>query len=108
MHTIVCMNIRCSKTYASVHPVYRIFLDGQLIVERRFWPETPDFYIQEQLTLSNSDGSTHSVKIKNVFTDRGEIFLHDVSFFDGDNRNTIVIDHSFDSETEFTFVLPKR
>lgn len=107
MHTIVCMNIRCNKIVADPAPVYRIFLDQQLIVERRFWPETPDYYIQEQLTLTNNN-SSHSIKIQNVFTDRGEIFVHDVNFFNGKDRQAMQIEHEFVSENQFTFVLPKR
>ena len=107
MHTIVCMNIRCNKIVADPHPVYRIFLDGQLVVERRFWPETPDYYIQEQLTLTD-DNNSHNIKIKNIFQERGEIFVHDISFFNGEDRQPIQIEHKFDSENQFTFVLTKR
>ena len=107
MHTVVCMNMLCNKIVADPVPVYRIFLDNQLVAERRFWPETPDYFIQEQLTLIN-DGSAHNVKVKNVFPDRGEIFMHDLNFFDGENRQPTTVEHSFDSEFQFTFVLPKR
>ena len=107
MHTIVCVNIRCNKIVADPPPVYRIFLNEQLVVERRFWPETPDYYIQEQLTLTN-DNNSHSIKIKNVFLDRGEIFVHDVNFFNGEDRQPVQVEHSFDSEFQFTFVLTKR
>lgn len=107
MHTIACVNIRCNKIITNPPPVYRIFLNEQLVVERRFWPETPDYYIQEQLTLINNN-SSHNIKIKNVFMDRGEIFVHDVNFFDGEDRQVVQIEHKFVSENQFTFVLPKR
>ena len=107
MHTIVCMNVCCNKLITDPHPVYRIFLDNQLIVERRFWPKTPDYYIQEQLTLSNT-ATEHTVKVKNVSKDRGEIFLHNVAFFNGNDRSLLDIEPRFNTETEFTFVLPKR
>ena len=101
------MDIRCNKIVADQPPVYRIFLDQQLVVERRFWPDTPDYYIQEQLTMIN-DGTAHHVQIKNVFNDRGEIFLHDVKFLNGKNKETITVDHNFIVGTRFTFALPKR
>jgi hypothetical protein len=101
------MNIRCNKIVADPPPVYRIFLDQQLVVERRFWPETPDYYIQEQLTLSNY-GNKHEIRIKNVFLDLGEIFVHDVNFFNGEDRQTVQVEYEFDNENQFTFVLPKR
>jgi hypothetical protein len=101
------MNIRCNKIVADPPPVYRIFLDQQLVVERRFWPETPDYYIQEQLTLTN-DNTKHTINIKNVLIDRGEIFVHDVNFFNGEDRQTVQVEYEFDNENQFTFVLPKR
>ena len=107
MHTVVCINVRCNKITVDPPPVYRVFLDQQLVVERRYWPATPDYYIQEQLTLTN-DGSKHTIKIKNVFADRGEIFVHDVAFFSGEDRKPVVIEPVFDNATEFAFVLPKR
>jgi len=107
MHTVVCMDVRCNKLTVDPPPVYRIFLDNQLVVERRFWPETPDFLIQEQLTLTNL-GSEHTIRIKNVFTDRGEIFLHDIAFVNGLDRKNIKIKHKINNQNEFTFVLPKR
>lgn len=107
MHTVVCVNIRCNKIVAEPAPVYRIFLDQQLVVERRFWPTTPDYYIQEQLTMAN-DSSGHSIQIKNVFDNRGEIFVHDVNFFNGNDRQIVQVEHEFVSENQFTFVLPKR
>lgn len=98
--TVVCIDIRCSKNSAAEDPVYRIFLDDQLVIERRFWPTTPDYYIQEQLTLHNTDAQ-HSIRIKNVFEDRGEIYVHDVTFFDGDTRDALAVDYTHHSSVYY-------
>jgi hypothetical protein len=87
-YTIACLNIHCVKTASEHDPVYRIFLDDQLIVERRFWPDAPDYFIQEQITLQDDDAE-HSIWVKNVFGDRGRIRVHEVNFFDGDTRKPL-------------------
>jgi hypothetical protein len=86
-HVIACINIRCNKLIKEIPPVYRIFLDNQLVVERKFWPKTPDYFIQEQLTLlKNNNNTEHSITVKNVFEDRGDVFVHEINFFNGDTR----------------------
>jgi hypothetical protein len=87
-YTIACLNIVCVKNTGKADPVYRIFLDDQLIVERRFWPESPDYFIQEQITLQD-DNAEHNIWVKNVYRDRGKIVVNTVKFFDGDNRAPI-------------------
>lgn len=89
-YTLVYLDIHCDKNNNKQHPVYRIFLDDQLIVERRFWPDTPDYFIQEQITLKD-DGALHNIWVKNVFVDRGKIRLKSVNFFDGDTRKSLEI-----------------
>ena len=107
MHTVVCLNIRCNKRDKNIHPVYRIFLDDHLVIERRFWATAPDYFIQEQLTLNN-DGNEHNIYVKNIFEDRGEIYTHDVKFFNGEDKSRIEVEYEFVDEKQFTFKLPKR
>lgn len=104
--TVVCIDIRCSKTSNDVDPVYRVFLDEHLVVERKFWPTAPDYYIQEQLTLCD-DNQQHSVRVKNVFADRGEIYTHDITFFDGDTRAALPIDCTH-QDSVYYFKITKR
>jgi hypothetical protein len=105
-YTIVCVDIRCSKQSIDVDPLYRVFLDDHLVVERRFWPTTPDYYIQEQLTMLD-DNCTHSIQIKNVFEDRGEIYVHDVTFVDGDTRAVLSVDCTY-QDSVYYFKITKR
>jgi hypothetical protein len=106
-YTIVCVNIRCNKLSAAVHPVYRIFLNNSLIIERRFWPDAPDYYIQEQITMTD-DNDRHTITVKNVHSSRGDIYVHDVLFFDGNTRT--LLNHSYETVDagQFMFTLPKR
>lgn len=87
-YTVVCLNVYCTKTADGRDPVYRIFFDDQLIVERRFWPDTPDYFIQEQITIQDNDAE-HSIWVKNVFGNRGKIKVDSVKLFDGDTRKPL-------------------
>ena len=104
--TIVCVDIRCNKNSNCVDPVYRVFLDDHLVIERKFWPTTPDYYIQEQLTMKD-DNQTHSIRVKNVFEDRGEIYVHDVKFVDGDTRAALNIE-CLSQDDAYCFKITKR
>ena len=105
-YTVVYLDIHCDKNNNEQHPVYRIFLDDQLIVERRFWPKTPDNFIQEQITLQDDD-ALHNIWVKNVFNDRGKIRVKSVNFFDGDTRKPI--DLAVENLTgRYTFKTVKR
>ena len=87
-YTVVCLNIHCTKTDSIYDPVYRIFFNDQLIIERKFWPETPDYFIQEQITVQDSDTECH-VWVKNIFGNRGKIKVDSVELFDGDTRKPL-------------------
>jgi hypothetical protein len=104
--TVVCVDVRCNKNFNDRDPIYRIFLDDHLVMERRFWPTTPDFYIQEQLTLHN-DNCEHTLRIKNVFPERGEIYVHNLNFFDGTTRTVLPIEYSYQLDAYY-FKIIKR
>jgi len=87
-YTTVCLNIYCAKTSDDRVPVYRVFFNDQLIIERQFWPKTPDYFIQEQITVQDNDNEC-SIWIKNVFVNRGRIKLTSVKLFDGDTRKPL-------------------
>jgi hypothetical protein len=87
-HTVVCLNIYCTKTADGRDPVYRLFLNDQLVVERRFWPKTPNNFIQEQITLNDNDTKCN-IWLKNVFGNRGRIKIKSVKLFDGDTRKPL-------------------
>ena len=105
-YTIACLNVMCVKNTDKRDPVYRIFLDDQLVIERRFWPETPDYFIQEQITLQDDDAE-HSIWVKNVFGDRGRIGVQSVKFFDGDTRTPLEM-HCKNISGRYTFKTAKR
>ena len=105
-YAVVCLSIHCVKHSAKTDPVYRLFLDQQLVIERVFWPEAPDYYIEEQLTL-HCDGTTHRLEIKNVLPDIGDFFIHDVKFHDGDTRQPLTVHHTLNG-VGVEFELPKR
>jgi hypothetical protein len=105
-YTIICLNIHCIKNTGKQDPVYRLFLNDQLIIERKFWPSSPEYFIQEQITL-NDDNENHVVWVKNVFGDRGRIRVDQVNFFDGDTRDLLKL--PFDClNGRYSFKLPKR
>jgi hypothetical protein len=106
-YTVICVNLRCDKAAYDKSPVYRVMLDNQVVVERRFWPETPDYFIQEQITLDDDD-CNHRVNIKNIHPERGSIYTHDFLFFDGDTKETLNIEYSALEDGQFIFKLPKR
>lgn len=65
------MTRECSITadvYASWstgHPIYRVYVDNDLLTERDFtWPG-PEIFIREQIIVNLTPGS-HSVKIEHV------------------------------------------
>lgn len=107
MHTVISFSVRCIKSVGMKNPVYRIFLDKSLVVERPFWPKTPDYYIEEQLTMTNDDAA-HSIYIKNIFADRGDIFIHDVKFLNGSDLTPVDVNYTVIDSTGFIFKLPKR
>lgn len=93
-YTVVCLDIHYVKSLVENDPVYRVFLDDQLVIERRFWPNSEEFYIQEQLTITD-DENEHSIYAKNVFPDRGRIKIKKVSFFDGDSKKPLNLNCDF-------------
>lgn len=105
-YTIVSIDIHCNKLLSNIHPVYRVYLDDQLIIERQFWPDTPDYFIQEHLTLKD-DNNQHCVSVKNVFADRGNIEIHGVGFFDGNSRQPLNYKAEINNN-QVKFNLPKR
>ncbi len=105
-YTIVYVDIYCNKLLPNVNPSYRVFLDDQLIVERQFWPDTPDYFIQEHITLKDDD-NLHKITVKNVFVDRGDITVHSIGFFDGNNRTTLNYAAAI-KNNQIMFNLPKR
>lgn len=104
-YTIVCLNIYCVKNTGKPDPIYRVFLNDQLVIERRFWPTTPDYFIQEQITLHN-DGAEHNIWVKNVFGDRGRIRVDAVKFFDGNTRTVLNLPEK-SIAGRYNFSLPK-
>lgn len=106
-HTIVLFDIRCAKVSNELNPVYRIFIKDTLVVERPFWPKSPDYYINEQLTMTN-DGKLYNIHVKNVFPDRGDVFIHDIKFVNGNDMSPVDIKHMMLNNNAFTFTLPKR
>lgn len=106
-YTVACFSIDCTKILEDSDPVYRVFYDGQLVSERRFWPSVPDYRIQEQLTLLD-DNRHHTVEIKNVFPDRGDITVERVEFFDGDTLKPVDVYVQQDQKHRYTFKTQKR
>ena len=106
-YTKLRLDIICNKL-AQKDPVYRLYLDNVLIIERIFWPEAPIYRIQEHITMEDDDHQ-HHIKLKNVFPHLGDIGIHAVSFIDGDDQENIDIFCTFTpGENEFTFKLRKR
>ena len=105
-HTIVAVDVYCEEK-TETHPVYRIFLDGQLVIERIFWPVRDEFFIQEQLTMEN-DGTEHIINIDNVFGEFGKIKVKKVKFLDGNDKKVIKLRSITDSQGTIKFTLPKR
>ena len=87
-YTTVCLNIYCTKKSDGQDPIYRVFFNDQLIIERTFWPKTPDYFIQEQITVQDNDTEC-SIWIKNVFDNRGRVKLTSVKLLDGDTRKPL-------------------
>jgi len=87
-YTVVCLDIYCTKISGRNDPVYRLFFNDQLIMERQFWPKTPDHYIQEQIMVEDNDTEC-SIWVKNMFSDRGRIRVDSVKLLDGDTRKPL-------------------
>lgn len=105
-HTIIALDVYCEEK-AEIHPVYRVLLDNQLVIERPFWPAREEFFIQEQLTMEN-DGNPHSLSVVNVFEEFGKIKVKKVKFLNGDDKTVIKLSSQTDSQGAVKFTLPKR
>ena len=105
-HTVVCLNIHCVKTDHLHDPVYRIFFNDQMIIERQFWPDSPDYFIQEQITVEDNDTEC-SIWVKNVFGNRGRIKVDSIKLFDGDTRKPLDL-HIENRNGRYTFKSFKR
>lgn len=102
--TIACIDVIGIKTKDD--PVYRVFVNDQLVVERAFWPDAPDYFIREQLTFFDNE-QTYRIKVKNVFEDRGSIRVGNIKFIDGDTNELVDITAKKQNDV-YTFTLPKR
>lgn len=106
-YTKVKLDVICHKL-AKQDPVYRLYLDGVLVVERKFWPEAPIYRIQEHLTLVDDDRQ-HSIKIENVYPHLGDVTMYEIQFVDGDDNEKIDVYSTFEPKCEeFVFKLRKR
>lgn len=105
-HTIIAVDVYCEEK-TETHPTYRVFLDDQLVVERPFWPDHNESFIQEQLTMEN-DNKNHTISVINVFEDFGKIKVKKVKFLDGTDKKVIKVNSINDSQGTVKFTLPKR
>ena len=105
-HTIIALDVYCEEK-TETHPIYRVFLDDQLAVERPFWPDNEEYFIQEQLTMEN-DGKSHTISVVNVFEEHGQTKVKKVKFLDGAEKQVIKVSSVNDGNGAITFTLPKR
>ena len=105
-YTVVCLDLYCKKTNKDADPSYRVFVDDQLVIERIYWPKTPDFIIQEHITF-NDDNQSHAIRVKNIFHERGKIRVGNIACFDGDTKKPL--DINVDTQNGmYIFTLLKR
>lgn len=105
-YTKIKLDIVCSK-FAKQDPVYRLYLDSVLVIERVFWPESPIYKIQEHLTMKN-DELSHTLEIENVYPHLGKFSLDSIAFVDGDHEQRLDIFTTFEPGVEkFNFKLKK-
>lgn len=105
--TLLSIDLKCHKKHEQDQPAYRLWLDGRLIVERRFWPSA-ERMIQEQLTFSDDD-QDHCISLENV-TEHNMITVQSVKSYNGDDLEKINpddIDLHLDCNS-ITFKTPKR
>lgn len=106
-YTLVCIDVRCDKT-SRASPVYRLYLDNILIIERKFWVETPLYFIQDQLTVYN-DNEYHTVRLENVRPELGNVFISKVKSFDADTQEKNFNTHDWsEGKNSFKFLANKR
>jgi len=105
-HTIVAVDVYCEEK-TETHPVYRIFLDGQLVIERIFWPVRDEFFIQEQLTMEN-DGKPHNISMVNVSEEFGKLKVKKFKFLDAESKKKSNTNSTPDGIGAVKFTLPKR
>lgn len=80
--TLLSIDLKCHKKHNRDQPAYRLWLDGYLIVERRFWPNSEKL-IQEQLTFLD-DNQLHQITVENV-TEPSLVTVQSVKSYDGDD-----------------------
>lgn len=105
-YTVASIKINANKVNENIDPVYRIFLDDQLIIERKFWADASKNSVLEVLTFDDDD-KEHKIKIKNVFPDRGTFEFNKIEFSDGDNNENIDVEYTF-VDNVYTFKTEKK
>lgn len=105
-YTIIAVDVYCEEK-TETHPTYRVFLDDQLAVERPFWPNNEEYFIQEQLTMEN-DGKEHSISVVNIFEEYGTLNMKKVRFLNGEDKEVLKINSAYNGDSSIKFTLPKR
>lgn len=84
--TLLSIDLDCEKN-KDENPVYRIWLDGCLIVERSYWPDVDSHYIQEQLSFIDDD-QEHCLQLEQV-SSSGSVKIKSIKTHDGDTLESL-------------------
>ena len=60
------------------HPIYRIWIDNELMCERTFWPDPLKFYINETLIVALNKGEQIALRFESVNSTLGNAWMERV------------------------------
>lgn len=112
-YTVLALDFVCDKTQKDRFPIYRVYIDDVLIVERKFWPDSPLNFIQERFTFEDDD-KTHTCRFENVDLELGTVSLQRAKLVDGDSNvelpelENLLVGFIPGSGYKFGFSLAKR
>ena len=64
------------------YPVYRIWIDQELMCERTFWPDPQKFFINETLILALDEGEQINLQLELVDSSMGNVWMERVIITD--------------------------
>ena len=62
-------------------PIYRIWINGELICERTFWPNPNELYIREMISVELPTGD-HHLSLEQLDLTRGRIWINELRITD--------------------------
>ena len=87
-------------------PIYRVWINGELMCERTYWPNPEKLYIQENMIVELSPG-THKVELEQVDPTLGKIWIDkiivtDIEIDSGQQVTPGIIDYAKVQEITFS------